>query len=73
MQLDKVRRFHAIDGCHIGAAALRLEAEPAVPCADIQHALAAQIAGDGEAREALPQARSGFTPSIKVPSGSSKL
>jgi hypothetical protein len=35
----------------------RLEAEPAVPCADVQHALAAQVVGNGEARKALPQAR----------------
>ena len=57
MQLDKVRRLHAIDRCDVRAAAFRLEAEPAVPCADVQDPLAAQIGGNGEAREALPQAR----------------
>src|ERR1035438_7989830 len=57
MQLDEVWRLEAVDGRDAGAAPFRLEAEPAVPRADVQHALAAQVFGNGEPREALPQAR----------------
>src|ERR1039457_3767488 len=57
MQLDEVWRLEAVDGRDAGAAPFRLEAEPAVPRADVQHALAAQVVGNGEPRKALPQAR----------------
>src|ERR1039457_5800865 len=57
MQLDEVWRLEAVDGRDAGAAPFRLEAEPAVPRADVQLALAAQVFGNGEPREALPQAR----------------
>ena len=48
----KQRIIPVIDRYHIGAAAFHFKGEPAVPGADVQYALAAQIGGDGKLRDA---------------------
>src|ERR1035438_7385321 len=53
VQVQIVRLLLAIHGCHSGAAALGFETEPAVPGADIEHALASEIGWDGKAGPAF--------------------
>src|ERR1039457_6871825 len=48
----KARIFEAIYGQDFGAAALHLEAEPAIPRTDVQHALAGQVLRDRKLRDA---------------------
>src|SRR5664280_247676 len=55
LDFQKIGHFHAIDGRHRGAVALRLEAEPPIPGADVQHALAGQIRRNGKSRVPLAQ------------------
>jgi hypothetical protein len=45
---EEVLDLDAIDGHHLRSAALRLEAEPAVPGADVEHAAAAQVGRQGK-------------------------
>src|SRR6185437_4486920 len=45
----------AIDRCHLCTAPLAFETEPAVPCADIEHALATQILRQSEEADAPAQ------------------
>lgn len=47
--------LYDIGGNHFGAPALHLKAEPPIPAADVQHALAAQIVRDGEPFQARAQ------------------
>jgi len=44
-----------IHGGNLGTAAFEFESEPAIPCADIEGALAMQIGGDGELSEAMAE------------------
>src|SRR5882724_4035821 len=53
MHREVVRHLLAIHRRDIRAAALRFEAEPSVPRADIEHALSGEVGGDGEALPAL--------------------
>src|ERR1017187_5606183 len=55
LEFQEIGHLHAIDGRHGGAVALRLEAEPPVPCADVQHALAGQIRRNGKSRVPFAQ------------------
>src|ERR1017187_8267969 len=55
LDFHKIGHLNAIDGRHLGAVALRLEAEPPVPGADVQHPLAGQIRGNRKSRVPLPQ------------------
>src|ERR1035441_2828671 len=45
----------SIDRRYLGAVELRFEAEPPVPCPDVQHALPRQIRGNRKSRVSLPQ------------------
>ena len=47
------RLLNVVDGGDVGAASLHLEREPAVPGADIEHPLAREVVGDGEALQPL--------------------
>src|SRR5690349_13038595 len=53
MDLLERRDLHAIDGENLGSVALRLEAEPSIPGADVEQALAGQIIRNGIARVAF--------------------
>src|ERR1017187_4224618 len=55
MNLQEIGDFHAIDRRYLGAVELRFEAEPPVPCPDVQHALPRQIRGNRKSRVSLPQ------------------
>src|ERR1700678_2559921 len=46
-----------IDGQHFRAPPLHLEAKPSVPGTDVEHALAAEILGNGKLRDAVLQPR----------------
>jgi len=47
-RFQQMRIFCAINRQHFRAAPLHLETEPAVPCANIQHALSVKISGNGK-------------------------
>src|ERR1019366_3855372 len=55
LEFQEIGHLHAIDGRHCGAVALRLEAEPPVPGADVEHPLAGQIRRNGKSRVSLAQ------------------
>ena len=55
LNFQEIGHFHAVDRRHRRAVALRLEAEPAIPCPDVQHALSRQIRGNRKARVPLAQ------------------
>src|ERR1035438_3667534 len=55
LNFQEIGNFHAIDRRHLGAVKLRFEAEPAVPCPDVQHALPRQIRGNRKSLVPLPQ------------------
>src|SRR5580658_3679486 len=56
MDLAKAGIVPTIDRHHIRATTFHLEAEPAVPSANVEHALAAKIAGNGELGDAPVEA-----------------
>ncbi len=55
MNLTEARQIDAVDGRDGSAAALSLEAEPAVPGADVENVLAPQVLGDWKAGVPLAQ------------------
>jgi hypothetical protein len=46
MNIEEIGDFDAVDGDDFGAAAFGLEAEPAVPRAGVENALAGEVGGD---------------------------
>ena len=57
VDLMKVWVIKDVDCEHLGAAALHLEAEPAIPSANVEDSLAAKIVWNGELLDAALQAR----------------